>query len=208
MQTPAQSAIIAAAYLAGSIPSGVVLARLAGGADPRRVGSGNIGATNVMRAMGPVAAAVTLVADVAKGVLSVVAARWLFPGSALLPFLAGGAAILGHNFPVFLGFRGGKGVATTFGALLALDPLLALVLLAVWLGTAVATRISSAGALAAAGAAPLAALALGRAAPLVWFAAGIALLLVARHHANIRRLLAGTESRIELGRKNNPAERE
>jgi len=199
VETAGLPLLVVLSYLLGSIPSGVVLAGLMGGPDPRGVGSGNIGATNVLRALGPGAAILTLLADILKGAAPALAARLLLPGSPA-PLLAGGAAILGHNFPVFLGFRGGKGVATSLGAFAGVDLLLTLVLAGVWVGVAGATRIASAASLAAAGAAPLAAVLLGRPAPAVAFFGGAAVLIWIRHRSNLGRLIAGTESRISLGR--------
>ncbi len=187
--------LAAGAYLLGSIPSGLVVARLLKGPDPRGSGSGNIGATNVLRTLGAKAAILTLAGDLLKGILPVLAAHLLGEGTTL-PALAGAAAILGHDFPLFLGFQGGKGVATTFGALLALDPLLAGILAAGWLIAVAVSRISSVGALAGAALAPPACLLLGREGSGLWFPAGAALLLVLRHRRNIGRLLAGTESRL------------
>ncbi len=200
METLLPLLVILLSYLLGSIPSGVLVARLGGGTDPRSVGSGNIGATNVLRAMGPGAAVATLAGDVLKGLLPPLAAGWL-GGHPHLPLAAAGMAILGHNFPVFLGFRGGKGVATTFGAFLALDPLLAILALGVWVTGVAVSRYSSVGAIAAAAASPLLALLARRPASLTWFVAGAAALLLLRHAGNLRRLWAGTENPIRLGRK-------
>jgi glycerol-3-phosphate acyltransferase PlsY len=193
------SAIVAAAaigYLLGSIPFGLVLTRVAGLGDIRRIGSGNIGATNVLRTGSKALAALTLAFDVAKGAAAVlVSAQW-----SRGPMLAAaGAVVLGHMFPVWLGFRGGKGVATAFGVLLALNWLLAGIAALCWLATAVLLRYSSLAALVAAAACiPLAVLLLEPAG--AGLVAGIALLVILRHHDNIRRLLAGTESRISFGK--------
>jgi glycerol-3-phosphate acyltransferase PlsY len=189
--------LAAGSYLLGSIPSGLVVSRLLKGRDPRGVGSGNIGATNVLRASGAGAAALTLAGDVLKGVVPALAGAGT--GTAEGPplaALAGACAILGHDFPLFLRFRGGKGVATTVGALLAFDPVLAAILAGVWLSIVAVTRISSAGALAGALSCLPVCLLLGRKGVGLWFPAAAALLLVLRHHRNIRRLLAGSESRI------------
>ncbi|HYZ33182.1 MAG TPA: glycerol-3-phosphate 1-O-acyltransferase PlsY [Crenalkalicoccus sp.] len=180
-------------YLLGSIPWGLVLTRAAGLGDIRRIGSGNIGATNVLRTGHKGLALATLLLDVGKGAAALGLAAWAWgPGAGLV---AGFAAMLGHAFPVWLRFRGGKGVATGAGVLLAGAWWLGLVALAAWLGTVAATRISSAGALAACLVAPLAALAAGRW-DLAAFAAGIAALVAWRHRPNIARLRAGTEPRI------------
>ncbi len=192
-------------YLLGSIPSGLVVSRLLKKPDPRGIGSGNIGATNVLRASGTGAAALTLAGDVLKGIVPVLAAgagTGTGGEGAAIMALAGACAILGHDFPLFLRFRGGKGVATSLGALLAFDPALAGILAGVWLVVVAVTRISSAGALAGALSSLPACLLLGREGAGLWFPAATALLLVFRHHQNIRRLLAGAESRMgKIGKR-------
>jgi len=180
-------------YLLGSVPFGLVLTKLAGHGDIRAIGSGNIGATNVLRTGNKGLAAATLVLDAAKGALALLLARWWWGEDAAL--VAGVAAMAGHAFPVWLGFKGGKGVATGAGVLLAAQWWLGLAALAVWLGVALATRISSAGALAACAAAPIVALLLGDV-RLALFAAGLGALIAWRHRPNIARLMAGTEPRI------------
>jgi glycerol-3-phosphate acyltransferase PlsY len=181
-------------YLFGSIPFGLVLSRLAGHGDIRRIGSGNIGATNVLRAGGKGLAALTLVLDVAKGALAVaIGGRW----GAAAALAAGAAAAVGHIFPLWLGFRGGKGVATALGVLVVLAWPVALAASLVWFTVALVSRYSSLAALAAAAAAVLFAAAVAdRATALV--VAGIAVLVTLRHHANIRRLVAGNETRISF----------
>jgi acyl phosphate:glycerol-3-phosphate acyltransferase len=182
-------------YLLGSIPFGLLLSKLAGYGDIRRVGSGNIGATNVLRTGNKVLALATLLLDGGKGATAaLVAARWGEPASLIAAF----AAVLGHNFPVWLRFRGGKGVATSLGVLLALAWPAGLLACAIWLATAAAFRFSSLAALAALASAPLLMLWLADA-PRAIVAALLALLGFARHHTNIRRLLSGEEPRI--GRK-------
>ncbi len=187
--------LLAAAYLLGSVPFAIVSSRLFGLADPRRYGSGNPGATNVLRSGNKAAALLTLAGDCAKGWLAVwAAARLGFdPAEAAL---AGFAAFLGHVFSVFLRFNGGKGVATALGVLAGIHGWIALIALATWLTVAFTTRYSSAAALCAALAAPLAGFALLGAGPIVAVLTLIAAVLVWRHAANIRRLLDGTESRI------------
>ena len=183
-------------YLLGSVPFGLVFTRAAGLGDIRRVGSGNIGATNVLRAGGKALAAATLLADGGKGGAAVLLAGWAWGPAAAL--WAGLAAVLGHLFPVWLRFRGGKGVATGLGVLLAAAPLAGVVACAVWLAVAKLGRRSSLAGLAGFAAAPVAAWAVyggGRG----WLALAVAALVFARHHANIRRLLAGTEPRIGAG---------
>ena len=183
---------IAMGYLLGSIPFGLVLTRIAGLGDVRRIGSGNIGATNVLRTGNKALAALTLVLDAAKGGIAIGLARHFAAEAALF---AGFAAVLGHNFPVWLKFKGGKGVATTLGALaVAAWPVGALAA-ASWLAVALVLRTSSVAALVALAAAPVYAYWLSDGA-VVALAAALALLSIIRHRANIERLLKGTEPRI------------
>jgi acyl phosphate:glycerol-3-phosphate acyltransferase len=179
-------------YLLGSIPFGLILTRLAGLGDIRAIGSGNIGATNVLRTGNKGLAAATLLLDGAKGAVAVLLAGRYGPDMAVL---AGGGAVIGHIAPVWLGFKGGKGVATALGVLSAISwPVGALVALT-WIGTAFLTRISSLSALIAIAASPVYAwlLADPQRAQLALFIAGVVWL---RHHENIRRLLKGEEPRI------------
>ena len=181
-------------YLLGSIPFGLLLTRFAGHGDIRGIGSGNIGATNVLRAGGKGLAALTLALDLAKGTVAVMIASGWGREAALV---AAGCVILGHMFPIWLGFRGGKGGATGLGVLIALAWPVALIAALLWLATAVLFRYSSLAALVAA------VLSAGLAPMLVdrmtaFVIAGIALLIILRHHSNIRRLIAGTESRISF----------
>jgi acyl phosphate:glycerol-3-phosphate acyltransferase len=181
-------------YILGSIPFGLLLTRLAGLGDIRRIGSGNIGATNVLRTGSKGLAALTLLFDLAKGAAAVVIGGGWGPEAALA---AAGCVILGHMFPIWLGFRGGKGVATALGAVLVLAWPVALVAAVLWLAVALLFHYSSLAALIAAVAgAAFAPFVVDQATALV--IAVIALLIIVRHHANIRRLLAGTESRISL----------
>ncbi len=182
-----------AGYILGSVPFGLVIARLFGLGDVRRIGSGNIGATNVLRTGSKLAAFLTLVLDAGKGAAAVLIARQ-FGGEALAG-VAGLAAMLGHLYPVFLRFRGGKGVATFLGTLLALAWPVGLAACATWLVAAIAFRYSSLAALIAAALAPVYAVAWSHAhtAALVLF---MAALIYYRHAANIRRLLAGKEPKI------------
>ncbi|MFZ8941654.1 MAG: glycerol-3-phosphate 1-O-acyltransferase PlsY [Gemmobacter sp.] len=192
--SPVLFALVAlAGYLMGSVPFGILMARAFGLGDLRKVGSGNIGATNVLRTGNRTAAALTLGLDAAKGAAAVLIARaaGLAEDAAAL---AGLAAFLGHLFPVWIGFRGGKGVATFLGTLLALAPLAGVAACATWLVTAAVFRISSLSALVAAALAPLYMLALGEGGALA--AALMAALVYVRHGANIARLRAGTEPRI------------
>ena len=193
--SPAEAGIcLALGYLLGSIPFGLLLTRAFGAGDLRRIGSGNIGATNVLRTGRKDLAAATLLLDACKaGVAYVIAALVLRDDGAGLAAAAG--AFLGHLYPVWLGFKGGKGVATFIGGLIAACWPAALAFAAVWLAVAVTTRYSSASALAASVAAPLAALALGNRQVALTFAI-LAALIWMKHVANIRRLASGTEPRI------------
>jgi glycerol-3-phosphate acyltransferase PlsY len=181
------------AYLLGSVSFGIVMARLFGLGDLRGIGSGNIGATNVLRTGNRLAAFLTLVLDAGKGAIAVLTARLVLAEDAAQ--IAGFFAFLGHCYPVFLRFRGGKGVATFLGTLLALAWPVGLVACAVWALTAAVSRISSLSALAGAALSPVAALLMGHAATSL-LAFALAALIFVRHHANIRRLLAGTEPRF------------
>jgi glycerol-3-phosphate acyltransferase PlsY len=181
------------AYLAGSIPFGVLIARALGLGDLRKIGSGNIGATNVLRTGNKRAAAATLLLDAAKGAVAVLAARYFAGETAAM--VAGLAAFLGHLYPVWLGFRGGKGVATFLGVMLALAWPVGLLACATWAAVAAVFRYSSLAALAAAASAPLWLLLLGPR-QAVWLALALAALVFLRHRANIARLLAGSEPRI------------
>jgi glycerol-3-phosphate acyltransferase PlsY len=181
-----------AGYLVGSIPFGLLLTRLAGLGDIRKVGSGNIGATNVLRTGNKALAALTLLLDGGKGAAAALIAGIWGPDMAIF---AGGGAIVGHIFPVWLGFKGGKGVATTLGVLMALDWRMGLVACGTWLLLAALLRYSSAAALGAVVAAPVFAwFVVDR--QLGQFAAAVAVLVWLRHHENIWRLLKGTESKI------------
>ncbi|HRO13382.1 glycerol-3-phosphate 1-O-acyltransferase PlsY [Amaricoccus sp.] len=184
------------AYLLGSIPFGVLITRALGLGDLRSIGSGNIGATNVLRTGHKGAAAATLLLDAAKGAVAVLAARALAGEAAAM--VAGFAAFLGHLFPVWLGFRGGKGVATFLGIMLALAWPAGLAACATWLAVAAATRFSSLAALAAAALAPLWLWLFGRP-DAIWLGLALAALVWVRHRANIGRLLAGSEPRIGKG---------
>jgi glycerol-3-phosphate acyltransferase PlsY len=181
------------AYLLGSIPFGIVMARAFGLGDLRRIGSGNIGATNVLRTGNRPAAALTLVLDAAKGGVAVLIARGLVGEDAAQ--LAGLAAFLGHLYPVWLGFRGGKGMATFLGTLLALAWPVGIAACLIWLIAAAALRYSSLAALISAATAPLAALALGFPATLLLLTL-MAVMIWLRHHGNIRRLLDRSEPKI------------
>jgi glycerol-3-phosphate acyltransferase PlsY len=186
---------LAAAYLIGAIPVGLVVGRLFSGVDVRRRGSGNIGATNVLRTLGPAAAGLTLAGDVAKGYAAVALARGL-DGAPAVAALAAVLAVVGNCWPVYLGFRGGKGVATGLGAFLALIPWAVLAAAVVWGATTGVSRYVSLGSVAACVALPVAAALLGYALTVVGAAAAAAIIIVWRHRENLRRLRAGTERRL------------
>ncbi len=189
--------VVLTAYLIGSLSFAVILSRVFGMPDPRSYGSGNPGATNVLRSGRKAVAALTLFGDAVKGAVAVLLARWVTVVYGLpdyLPALAGLAAFVGHLWPVFFGFKGGKGVATALGVLLALNPWLGLACAATWLVVFGVTRVSSLSALVATGMAPI----------FAWFLEGkvvdtvaiglLAVLIFWRHKANIARLLSGEES--------------
>ncbi len=182
-------------YLLGSIPFGVITTRLGGVGDIRQVGSGNIGATNVLRTGRWDLAAITLIGDAAKGAAAVLLATSLVSPAA--GAVAGAAALLGHSFPVWLGFRGGKGVATFFGILFAAAWPVGLAAGATWLAVAAVSRYSSLAGLAAAALAPAYFLiGYGWKTSAFWLALAMALLIFIRHRANIGRLISRTEPRI------------
>ena len=197
-------AAVVLAYLLGSVPFAMVSSRLFGLADPRSYGSKNPGATNVLRSGNMKAAIVTLLGDLAKGWLAVFLAQTYGPrfglGSGAVTLVAL-AVFFGHLYPIFLNFRGGKGVATAAGVLLALDPLLGLATLGVWLLIAYTLRYSSLSALVAAATAPLIAFFLWGRDPLLAAVAIIAMALIAKHWANLQRLMAGTEPKIGAKKK-------
>jgi acyl phosphate:glycerol-3-phosphate acyltransferase len=196
MSAPLQTTLLVLlAYLLGSLPFAVIVSKLYGLEDPRSHGSGNPGATNVLRTGNKSAALLTLLGDAAKGWLAV----WLagrLGGSALDVAVAGVAAFIGHVYPVFLKFRGGKGVATALGVLAGWSWILALIAIVAWVVTVSLTRYSSLSALVAAMAAPIGAGFLNVSIYLMTAVTVMSGLLIWRHRANIQRLLAGTESRI------------
>ena len=188
----APTAALLIGYFLGSIPFGVILTWLGGAGDLRAIGSGNIGATNVLRTGRKGLAAATLLLDAAKGFAAVALVGWLFPEQVLL---AAAAAFLGHLYPVWLRFRGGKGVATMLGIVLALHWPCGVAFALVWLGLLASLRISSVAGMTAAIAAPVSAAILGQF-DLVFLMLTLALLVIWKHRANIDRLLAGTEPRV------------
>ena len=191
-------AVGVAGYLLGSIPFGLVLTLAAGLGDVRKIGSGSIGATNVLRTGRKGLAAATTLLDGLKGGAAVLLGGYLagVPGV----FLGGFAAVLGHCYPVWLKFRGGKGVATGFGVLIAADPLVGLASGAVWIACAFVIRISSASGLISFLFAPILAWALARPHPVLGLALAVMAVIYLRHKANIERLLKGTEPRIGAGK--------
>ncbi|MGD9918196.1 MAG: glycerol-3-phosphate 1-O-acyltransferase PlsY [Paenirhodobacter sp.] len=191
------AAVALLGYLIGSVPFGVIVTKLMGLGDLRQIGSGNIGATNVLRTGNKPAALATLVLDGGKGAVAVLLAR-LVLGNETAAQIAGGAAFIGHLYPVWLKFKGGKGVATFLGTMIALAWPVGIAACLAWLVTALVSRISSLSALVAAAASVPFCLALGHR-ELMLLAATMAVLIFWRHRANIQRLAAGTEPRI--GRK-------
>jgi glycerol-3-phosphate acyltransferase PlsY len=193
-----------AAYLLGSVSCAVVCSRLFGLADPRSYGSKNPGATNVLRSGNKVAAVCTLIGDMGKGWLAVFLAQTYGSEFGLTRVLVGAVALavfFGHLYPVFLKFKGGKGVATAGGVLLGIDPLLGLITMGIWLAVAFTLRYSSLAALTAAVAAPLVALMSWGGGVQSLVVGIIAIMLVARHWGNLQRLMAGTEPKIGAKKK-------
>jgi glycerol-3-phosphate acyltransferase PlsY len=200
-------------FLLGSVPTGALIAR-AKGVDLRKVGSGNIGATNVLRALGKEAALITLLGDIAKGAVPVLIARHLFSGYdimlthfagldslitkplILIEGIVGLSAILGHNYSVFLKFKGGKGVATSLGVILAISPHVALITVTIWLFTLARSGYSSLSALVSFGVLPLTIYIADRSNEKIIIVVVIAVLIFIRHIPNIKRLIDGTENRI------------
>jgi glycerol-3-phosphate acyltransferase PlsY len=182
-------------YALGSIPFGLLLTRAAGLGDVRKIGSGNIGATNVLRTGRKGLAAATLVLDAAKGAAAVLLAAWLWPDQPSFPGIAAIGGFLGHLFPVWLRFKGGKGLATSGGIIAVLHWPSVLVGAAIWLLALALSRISSVGGIAAAIATPVAAAIFGRFDLAILFL-GFALLILWKHRANIARIAAGTEPKV------------
>ncbi len=180
------------AYLLGSIPSGLWISQSMSGIDPRQAGSGNIGATNILRVLGKKEAALTLTADILKGLLPVFVAQFLKMEQRFI-LLIGGSAIVGHVFPIFLKFHGGKGVAVSFGVFLGITPKIAFISFIIWLGGVYGGKYSSTGALAAFGALPLLALWFKPEGEFVFFSILVSILVYLRHKENILRLLQGEE---------------
>ncbi len=190
--------LIPFAYLLGSISTAIIICKLMGLPDPRTLGSHNPGATNVLRIGGKKAAALTLLGDFLKGLIPVVIAR-LMGGDAELLALVGFATFIGHLYPIFFGFRGGKGVATAFGVILALSWMAALVAVGIWLLVARVFKISSLAALSAAIMTPVGGWYLGMAEPQIYMLVILALFLIWRHRSNIQKILSGGEGQIGSG---------
>ena len=187
-------------YLLGSFPTGLLIGRWLCNIDIRQYGSKNIGTTNMFRTLGPKAAGIVLVGDMGKGMLAVAFANWLAGEPQIALSLTGGlAAVLGHNYPIFLKFKGGRGVATAFGVLCLLQPKVVMIVFPVWLVLVLLTRYVSLGSVVAAFVAPIAAWWFNYELPLVLFTTAAAAFVIIRHKENIGRLLAGTESRIKAG---------
>ncbi|MGZ8424532.1 MAG: glycerol-3-phosphate 1-O-acyltransferase PlsY [Candidatus Binatia bacterium] len=188
-------ALIVFAYLLGSIPTGYILGKIAG-VDVRQVGSGNVGATNVARAVGKWQGVLTLLADAMKGMLpAAIGLTMMLPSAAIAALSA--AAFLGHLYPIFLNFRGGKGVATALGALLVIAPLASLLLVAIFAAVVFPTRLVSLSSIVAAASAPFALWLFLQPRAIVLLGAFLAAMIVWRHRGNIQRLRAGTEPRFD-----------
>jgi glycerol-3-phosphate acyltransferase PlsY len=192
-------ALIFVAYILGSVSFGVLVAR-SKGIDIQKVGSGNIGATNVLRTLGKVPALITLLGDALKGVAAVVMCR-LFAGGDVIEGIAGVTVVFGHMYSIFLSFRGGKGVATGFGVFAVYSPVSALVSITVWILTALFLRYSSLAAIIAFFSLPIVLAVSGASGVKIFFAIVIAFLIILRHKQNIQRLVKGQETRI--GEKRN-----
>jgi len=184
------------AYLVGSVSAAIITCKIMGLPDPRTLGSNNPGATNVLRIGGKKAAAITLLGDTLKGIIPVLIAR-LMDMDALTLALVACAAFLGHLYPLFFGFKGGKGVATAFGVILVVSPLVALALLVTWLVMAYGLKISSLSALTAAVLAPFYLWLLKPEIEFLYMGFFIAVLLIWRHQSNIKNLLSGKEGKIQ-----------
>lgn len=191
--------LIITAYLIGSIPTGVIVAKILGAPDPRTVGSGNIGATNVGRAAGKAAGIITLIGDILKGLLITLLALYIFANSPIEVSLVALAAFLGHLFPVFLKFKGGKGVATALGVFLAIAPLQAIVAVVIFAILVALFRYVSVGSMTSAVSLPILLSFFVTSRPYVPLAAIISILVILKHSDNIKRIIQGTENKV--GRK-------
>lgn len=201
MLTIALSIIIG--YIFGSIPSGLVLVKMVCGIDIREYGSKNIGTTNVFRTVGGRMASIVLVADVVKGILAVLLVRYLFDSNLQLELFTAIAALLGHNYSMFLGFKGGRGVATGLGLILLFMPDVCIFSFTVWLVIVFVTRYVSLGSIVGAFITPIVAYYRGYPLELVLFAMAACVFVIVRHYENMKRLIAGTESKIKQGSLDN-----
>ncbi|MDI3509125.1 MAG: acyl phosphate:glycerol-3-phosphate acyltransferase [Clostridiales bacterium] len=181
-------------YLIGSISTALIVSQVMGHIDIRQYGSGNAGATNIARVLGKRAGAITLIADLLKGVIAVLIGQWL--GGQWGAVLAGMAAILGHNWPIYFQFRGGKGVATTLGAALVISPLIGLLMLLIAGAIILVTRYVSLGSIIASIAYPILVLIISPDPWLILFSIFTCVMIIARHKSNIKRLLTGSESKL------------
>jgi glycerol-3-phosphate acyltransferase PlsY len=192
--------LVVAGYLCGSIPFGVILTRIFVGVDVRTVGSGNIGATNVARAGGKKVAIPVFILDVAKAIVPILVARRLLagaPNGEIWTMAVAVAALCGHVFPVWLGFDGGKGVATGFGVFFVLEPIAAIAGLAVWVGVYLTVKVSSVGSLGGTAVCAISVFILhGARSPMSWAGLIIAAIIFYRHRENIRRLITGEEKKV------------
>lgn len=186
-------------YILGSIPSGLFFVKMVCGIDIRNYGSKNIGTTNVFRTVGGRMASIVLVADMLKGIIAVLVVRYLFAPDLHLELLTAIAALLGHNYSLFLGFKGGRGVATGLGLILLFMPDVCIFTFTVWLVLVFVTRYVSLGSIVAAFITPITAYWRGYPIELVLFALVACVFVIARHYENMKRLLAGTESKIKKG---------
>lgn len=197
-------------YLLGSVNTSLVLSKLLYKEDIRKKGSGNAGTTNALRSYGKKFAVCTLLGDLIKGIIAVLLAWLVAPAqwNQLAGVIAGGAAILGHNFPVFFGFKGGKGVLTTFAVMVVITPVPALIALLVFIALVAVFRYVSLGSITAAATLPFIVYfrgdymdISGGFTPIFWMSVGVVLLIIIRHHANIGRLIKGTESKLSFKKK-------
>lgn len=198
--------IAAASFLLGGIPFGVIIGKSMKGVDIRTTGSGNIGTSNAFRALGPVGGSLVFLCDTLKGALPVIAAGWLISDPSVLSvarIAAGACAILGHNFSPFLNFKGGKGVATSFGVFLALNWLISIICFAFWGLIVLVLRISSVASMSAALCLPVLAFAFNQDMPFKVFAVMAFLLVIYMHRSNIKRLINGEELRMSTKEKKN-----
>ena len=201
MLTIALSIIIG--YIFGSIPSGLVLVKMVCGIDIREYGSKNIGTTNVFRTVGGRMASIVLIADVIKGILAVLLVRYFFETNLQLELLTAIASLLGHNYSIFLGFKGGRGVATGLGLILLFMPDVCIFSFTVWLVIVFVTRYVSLGSIVGAFITPIVAYYRGYPIELVLFALAACVFVIVRHYENMKRLIAGTESKIKQGSLDN-----